>query len=611
MLTIYTSTSVAEATGYYIDAKTQEAYYSEGQEFTGFWVGQAAARLGLSGRVDKESFVRLCENRHPATGEPLTARTRKKRRIGTDFTVGVPKSVSLGYAYTGDERIILATRQAGADMIADIEQAVGARIRKNGEQYKTRLTKNWAGGEFVHLTARPEGGIPDPHLHIHYFMFNATHDGEEDVWKAAELREIMDHADDYGKMFLARLAENLKKLGLEITPTEKSFELAGFPRELIERYSRRTKKIEDTALRLGITDPAQKAKLAAMTRENKSKTLLMPELRELWWVGLSEEDKKPFKRVEMLLQRSRTTELSREITLTPETKVERTADLLGQQRQVAGDGKRERKSLNRQTKPGPAAVEVVQPTEHDRRAVAFAMEHLYERQSMVTERQLIGEAFRGWSLGRATLAGVRQVIAETPLLRADRNGREYVTTAEVMAEEQRLVNQCQAGKGRLEEINPYWRIEDTALNAKQQAAVKHILTSKDWVVGISGKAGTGKTTLLHEVRRGVEAGCYKLIPLAPSAEAARDTLRKEGFQNAETVAKLLTSERFQKEARGAVWLVDEAGLLSTRQTDKLFALAKELDARLVLVGDVGQHHAVERGQAFDLLERFGLGAGIL
>ncbi len=168
-----------------------------------------------------------------------------------------------------------------------------------------------------------------------------------------------------------------------------------------------------------------------------------------------------------------------------------------------------------------------------------------------------------------------------------------------------MVNQCQAGKGRLEEINPYWRIEDTALNAKQQAAVKHILTSKDWVVGISGKAGTGKTTLLHEVRRGVEAGCYKLIPLAPSAEAARDTLRKEGFQNAETVAKLLTSERFQKEARGAVWLVDEAGLLSTRQTDKLFALAKELDARLVLVGDVGQHHAVERGQAFDLLERFG------
>ena len=41
---------------------------------------------------------------------------------------------------------------------------------------------------------------------------------------------------------------------------------------------------------MGITDPAQKAKLGAMTRERKSRSLLMPELKEFWFGGLSEEE---------------------------------------------------------------------------------------------------------------------------------------------------------------------------------------------------------------------------------------------------------------------------------------------------------------------------------
>jgi len=50
-------------------------------------------------------------------------------------------------------------------------------------------------------------------------------------------------------------------------------------------------------------------------------------------------------------------------------------------------------------------------------------------------------------------------------------------------------------------------------------------------------------------------------------------------------------------------------MLSTRQADRLFKLAEKLGARLVLVGDTGQHHSVERGQAFDLLQKFG-GMGV-
>ena len=72
---------------------------------TGEWFGLGCERLGLSGKVLADEFIRLCENQHPATGETLTQRlntTRVEdgekaanRRIFYDFTFSPPKSVSL------------------------------------------------------------------------------------------------------------------------------------------------------------------------------------------------------------------------------------------------------------------------------------------------------------------------------------------------------------------------------------------------------------------------------------------------------------------------------------------------------------------------------------
>jgi len=606
--TFCTYTSVKEVTGYFIELKSPEAYYSDGQEFTGFWVGEAASRLGLKGKVDSKSFERLCQNLHPQTGEQLKPMMRDGMRIAQDHTLGVPKSVSVGYAYTGDERFIQAARDAGATAIRELEKMICARVRKDG-QNTNRLTGNLVASEHVHLTTRPVDGFPDPHLHIHYVIFNMTFDPVEKRWKAAEMGLTVENTVFLDKVFLSELAENLKKIGLEVKPTEKAFELAGFPRELIERYSRRTKEIESTAARLGITDPAQKAKLGAMTRERKARSLLMPELKEFWFNGLSEEDKKVLKRVETLLQRSRAVDLSEAIAFKPEVPLrgEKISELLGGQQEIKADrtGWPKRESLNRRTRPQPAPEQKeVVVTEHDRRAVAFAMKHIFERHSVTTEKKIVAEALNGWNLGLATWSGVQKVVEETPLLRREYQGRMMVTTRQVLAEENRLIETCLNGKWKHDALNPLWEIEDDKLNEQQREAVKHILKSRDWVMGIAGKAGTGKTTLLHEVRRGVERTMTKFLALAPSSEASRETLRKEGFNNAETVAQLLVSERLQAEARGAVWLVDEAGLLSTRQADVLFALAQKLNARLVLVGDTGQHHSVERGQAFDLLQNF-------
>jgi conjugative relaxase-like TrwC/TraI family protein len=601
---------VKEVVGYFIELKTPEAYYFDSQEFTGFWVGKTASRLGLNGKVDARSFERLCANLHPRTGEPLTPITRDGRRIAQDHTFSAPKSWSLGYAYTGDERFIEGLRYAGAKAIEALEELMATRVRKNGQDFD-RPTGNLVASEHIHLTSRPVDGFPDPNVHVHYVIFNVTWDPVEKQFKAAQMGDVLDHTVFLDKIFLTALAEFGKKMGLQIEPTEHAFEIEGFHRGLIEKFSRRTKEIEETAARLGITDPVMKAKLGAMTRERKARSLSMPELKEYWFDGLTEEEKKPFKALVERLRHSQAEDLSEKIVLAPEAAAtvspeeEKTSDLLGKGKQAKDDGRRKRESINTRTKPRtPQDETATVVTMHDRRAVELAIKHIFQRQSVATENQLLTQAFNEWSVGRATWQGVKQVIAETPLLRKKIGNKTFVTTKEVLDEENRVIERCLNGKWKFEPMNPNWKIQDQKLNDQQRNAVMHVVTSRDRVVGIAGLAGTGKTTLLEELRASLEQRFVHILALAPSAEASRERLREVGFSNAETVAQLFASKELQTAGRGAVWLVDEAGPLSTKDADRLLALAEQLDARVVFIGDTGQHRPVERGQAFDLLEKF-------
>ena len=86
--------------------RKSDAPYSEGQELIGVWRGQAAARLGPFGQVERAPWDALCDNRDPTTHETLTVRRKADRRVGYDFNFHVPKSVSLLYGLTRDERLL-------------------------------------------------------------------------------------------------------------------------------------------------------------------------------------------------------------------------------------------------------------------------------------------------------------------------------------------------------------------------------------------------------------------------------------------------------------------------------------------------------------------------
>jgi conjugative relaxase-like TrwC/TraI family protein len=526
----------------------QGEYYAEGLELAGEWGGRAAEKLGLVGEVEKGAFAALCDNRDPQDASPLTARTRIKRRVLFDLNFHVPKSVSVLYGLFGDDAILTAFQTAVSETMVEIESETRTRVRRGGRE-ETRLTANIVYARFVHTTARPVNGVPDPHLHAHCCVFNATIDERENAWKAIELGEVYASLPYYEAAFHARFAKSIGQLGFDVSRTRTGWEISGVPDRVLKAFSRRTEKIEAMALELGIADAKVKDALGSKTRERKRKDLSLAELRAEWFGRLTPEERKALRFVN-----------NREVPLT---------DL----------------DVN---------------TARD--AMAWAIEHTFERESVVPVRKLLASALR-FGVGFVTVNDLVQEFPRHDLLIREKDGRQLVTTKVVLDEEARMLAFARSGRGRCLPLGSYLSpVDDSSLGYEQRAAVRHLLTSPDRVMLVRGAAGTGKTALMKTAVEAIRANGKRVVTLAPSADASRGVLRSEGFAEADTVAKFLADERLQASAHGQVLWIDEAGLVGTRSLAKVFQLAGALDARIILSGDVRQHGPVDRGLPLRLLE---------
>ena len=223
----------ATARSYY--TSKAEYYLGASQELPGTWGGKAAERLGLAGEVSKPAFDSLCDNRNPETGGRLTARNRDGRTVGYDFNFHCPKSLSLLFSLSGDAAILAAFRLALDLTLAEMEGAMQTRVRKRG-QMTDRVTGEMLYSQHIHLTARPVVGIPDPHLHAHAFIFNATWDAVERQWKASKIADIYRDAPYYQAVFHAHLAKALADQGYPLEKTAAGWEIAGLA-SLLPKFS--------------------------------------------------------------------------------------------------------------------------------------------------------------------------------------------------------------------------------------------------------------------------------------------------------------------------------------------------------------------------------------
>lgn len=436
---------------------------------------------------------------------------------------------------------------------AGLQTSRTSRPRRKGGRQENRTTGNLAWASFTHTDARPVGGVPDPHLHTHVFVFNATYDHEENQWKAGQFRNLKAEAPYYEALFNNRLAYELRKAGYDLERGPHNFELAGFGRETVEKFSNRTLQVERKIREMGLEYAEDKAMVGAKTRASKRSGLGRAALRAQWAGRLSPEEKR-------LVHGAKKT-------------------------RPAGDGDDD----------GGAA----------RGAVDHALSHALERKSVVGHNELMTLALRQ-SMGRAAAETLEaEVAGRDDLLGKNIADKKVYTHTAALEEERRLIEAARAGRGTFKPIAPDYAPRNPEMNREQAQAVRHALGSRDFITVITGGAGTGKTWTVREIAQAVRAKGMGFHAFAPSASASRGAQRAEGFEGATTVAALLQDAEAQARLRGGVLWLDEAGMVGCQTLNRVIAVAREQDARLLLTGDTRQHTGVERGDALRILQKFG------
>ncbi len=136
------------------------------------------------------------------------------------------------------------------------------------------------------------------------------------------------------------------------------------------------------------------------------------------------------------------------------------------------------------------------------------------------------------------------------------------------------------------------------LSPEQRSAFEHVTDAKGLGVVI-GYAGTGKSAMLGVAREAWESAGYSVHGIALSGIAAENLESGSGIAS-RTIASLEHQWAQDREllTMRDVLVIDEAGMIGTRQMERVIAEAEKRGAKVVLVGDPEQLQAIEAGAAF-------------
>ena len=144
------------------------------------------------------------------------------------------------------------------------------------------------------------------------------------------------------------------------------------------------------------------------------------------------------------------------------------------------------------------------------------------------------------------------------------------------------------------------------LSGEQRDAFDHITEGRG-VASVIGYAGTGKSAMLGVAREAWEREGYTVRGAALSGIAAENLEGGSGIQS-RTIASLEHAWGQGREQLGPkdVLVVDEAGMIGSRQMERVLSQARDAGAKVVMVGDPEQLQAIEAGAAFrSITERHG------
>ncbi|MCZ7911693.1 Ti-type conjugative transfer relaxase TraA [Agrobacterium leguminum] len=138
----------------------------------------------------------------------------------------------------------------------------------------------------------------------------------------------------------------------------------------------------------------------------------------------------------------------------------------------------------------------------------------------------------------------------------------------------------------------------TGLSDEQRHAIKHV-TGPEGIAAVVGFAGAGKSTMLTAARKAWEAQGYQVHGAALAGKAAEGLEESSGIES-RTLASWTYSWDHGRGMIGSsdVFVIDEAGMVGSRQLARFIGEAEERGAKIVLVGDHEQLQAIVAGAPF-------------
>ena len=583
--TLYAS-SAASSAAYYTKYLTQAP-----GEVAGVWMGSQAEALGLAGTVEGEQLQALLAGLDPVSGRglgrALTDRTTADGRVvkavaGFDATLSAPKSLSVLWALTGDDRLLDCHDVAVRAVVDAFERwAATTRVRSNGGRlHLDTLGLSVAG--FRQTTSR----LDDPQIHTH-LVVSAKVQTDDGRWMAMDARVLKQHQRTFGGLYQSVLRSELTaKFGVGWEPiVNGQSEITGLDPKLLAVLSKRAAQVDvETTARVSEFEDREgrapsrferaaiEREAAADTRVKKTGTAAA-ELRTVW------------------------RQEAQDLGFTPRGVIDA----------VNASGRA-------QPEPAKTTVAEIVTALSDRKSVWHDLDVLREITDRFQPRPgIAGERWAG-VLDRALDTVLEQCVGLDPEQPDGVEGRgsdgrsvwiEPVAPrwSSQMVIDQELDLLAWTLASQADTPSPSATVERGHLDVLQAAAAAEV-AGGDRLVVIIGPAGAGKTSMLAAAIDDLRVQGRPVFGVAPTAKAAR-VLEDETGMRSDTLAKLLHEHardggprhewRLQ---RGTTVIVDEAGMVSTPDLWRLTDLAQQLDLRVVLVGDPHQLQAVARGGMF-------------
>ncbi|MCU1593766.1 MAG: Ti-type conjugative transfer relaxase TraA [Frankiales bacterium] len=531
-----------------------------------------AGRLASAAGLDPVELYRAADgtDRYAAAAAKAGGRV-DIRRAGIDVTVSAPKSVSVLAALADPETaalIELCHDRAVQQALGYLQRHAGHGLRGHhgdGQVMDRVATDGWIAVGFTHYTSR----AGDPQLHTHLVLPNLLH-GADGKWSAIDSRAVHRHLKTAGYLYHAALRYEISQQ-FSITwhpPAKGMSEIREVPKAVLREFSTRRRQIERALATTGGKGlvAAQAACLA--TRQRKTHISLTI-LREAWAQRSTRLGASPAELLKALTPRQRS--WARRQPAGPALEDLTSAHIMAIAEQVLGSG-----------------GVTLQQTSFDRRALVQAI-------AVTVPVEYGGDAQRLEDLADSLL--VRPGVV--PLVEDEQGGRRW-TTLELLTTEYRALDLAAARNGRptdLELLKEVLAVQP-GLSRDQAHAIRVLADDDRFVRVLVGPAGSGKTAVVTAARDLAQRDGQPVVGCALAALTAQRLQQGSAVPSSSLASLLSRLDNGQALEPRTLVIVDEAGMVGTRDLARLFEHVQQAHGRVLLVGDPEQLPEIDAGGLF-------------